>query len=321
MVLVTGATGFIGSAMITRLLAEGKETRVTGRRVLVGEQLPWSAEVDYRVLDLARSDSEWTDAIDGADTLIHTMGLAHVVMPDMHAFRAVNNYGTARLARLAAQTGVKRFVYLSSVKVNGERTEGMRFSTSSLPSPQDPYGISKWEAEQALARISTETGMETTIIRPPLVYGPGVKGNFRRLIDLIASGIPLPLAAVSNSRSLVSLANLISAVTLCATHKRAAGKTYLVSDGEDLSTPDLIGRLAASLGRVPRLWPCPPAMLRIAGAALGQNEAVSRLTDSLLVDSRLIREELGWTPPQSVNDGLAETSAWYLAQCMKRTQG
>ncbi len=233
----------------------------------------------------------------------------------LQAYRVVNVAGTRNLAEQAAALGVKRLVYLSSIKVNGERTEGeSRFARNDEPLPEDPYGISKWEAEQALWDVSARTGLEVVVVRPPLVYGPGVKGNFWRLLRLVASGVPLPLGAVCNRRSLVGLDNLVDLLTRCVDHPAAAGQTFLVSDNHDLSTPALICRLARALGKSPRLLPVPPSMLRLAGSITGKAAEVERLIGSLQVDITHTREVLNWIPPMSVDEGLRKTAEWYLSQ-------
>ncbi|MDH5625485.1 MAG: NAD-dependent epimerase/dehydratase family protein, partial [Nitrospira sp.] len=206
--------------------------------------------------------------------------------------------------------GVRRFVYLSSIKVNGERS-ARPFTEQDLPNPQDPYGISKWEAEEALATVSSQIGLEIVVVRSPLVYGPGVGGNVLQLLNIIRRGIPLPLASAHNRRSLIYLGNLVDALACCVKDVRATGQTYLVSDGEDLSTPELIRRLAKALGLPPRLWPVPLSVLRWSGRLAGKGPMIDRLLGSLQVDSSRIRRELDWWPPYSVDQGLAETAAWY----------
>jgi nucleoside-diphosphate-sugar epimerase len=251
----------------------------------------------------------------------------------LEEFRRVNVAGTEHLARSAAASGVKRLVYVSSIKVNGESTlspstlspsrpprklspacgggEHNIFTESDIPNPQDPYGISKWEAEQALHRIAEETGLEVVIVRPPLVYGAGVKGNFAQMLKVLARGIPLPLASVRNLRSLVYVGNLADALIACATHPAAAGQTYLVSDGEDVSTPGLLRQLGDGMGRPARLFPWPAALLKLAGRVVGKADQVERLLGSLQVDSGKIRRELGWTPPHTLQQGLQATAEWY----------
>ena len=199
---------------------------------------------------------------------------------------------------------------MSSVKVHGEETAA-RYAEQDRPAPLDPYGLSKLEAEEVLQRISAETGLEVVVIRPPLVYGPGVKANFYKLMGIVVQGLPLPFGSVKNARSLVYLGNLIDAIALCAAHPLAAGQTFLVRDGEDVSTPELIRRLAVALGCPARLFPFPPAMMRLAGVLTGRTAAVDRLLGSLAVYDGKIRKELGWKPPFTMAEGLKETGEWY----------
>ena len=203
------------------------------------------------------------------------------------------------------------FIFLSSIKVNGERSLGQPFHESDEPRPVDAYGVSKWEAEQVLSRIAAETGLEVVIVRPPLVYGPGVKGNFLRLLEIARRGWPLPLASVRNLRSYVYVENLVDALVTCATHPKAAGKIYLVGDNSDLSTPELIGQLSSRSGARARLLPFPPGILLGAAKLAGRGGEASRLLGSLQVDSSLIRAELGWTPPFTVSEGLDRTVQWH----------
>lgn len=224
----------------------------------------------------------------------------------------MNVVGTEHLARSAAAKGVKRLIFVSSIKVNGEITyDDQQFSETNEPLPQDPYGMSKFEAEQALRIIAKETGLEVVAVRPPLIYGAGVKGNFMQMLKVIAKGIPLPLASVHNRRSLVYVENLVDALIVCATHPAAAGQTYLVSDGEDISTPDLLRRLGDAMGRPARLFPCPPALLKLAGRMTGKSNQIDRLLGSLQIDSGKIRSELNWIPPYSLQQGLQATAEWY----------
>jgi nucleoside-diphosphate-sugar epimerase len=250
------------------------------------------------------------------EVVIHLAARVHVMQENaadpLAEFRSVNTTGTEHLARCAAASGVKRMVYASSIKVNGEQTSGGRkFSAADTPAPQDPYGVSKWEAEQALRRVSRETGLEIVIIRPPLVYGPGVKGNFAQMLKAVARGIPLPFASLQNQRSLIYLGNLVDALIACATHPAAPGKTFLVCDGEDVSTPDLLRQLAAAMGVPSRLLPCSPALLRFAGRLTGKSQQVERLLGSLQVDGDKIRRDLNWVPPYSLQQGLQATAEWY----------
>ena len=308
-VLVTGASGFVGTALCERLTHQGFNVRRVGRGAAAIN------EDDYfRVDDLSR-DSDWQEALRDAEVIIHLAARTHV-LDDQSAdpladYRNVNVQGTSALARQAAACGVRRLVFLSSIKVNGEFTSGEPFTESDRPAPEDAYGISKLEAEKVLEQISGESGLETVILRPPLVYGPNVKGNFLRLLHAVARGLPLPLASVDNRRSLIYVGNLVDAITTCIDAPAAAGKTYLVSDGEDVSTPALIGKLASAMGKMPRLLPCPTGLLNLGAAMLGKRAAAARLTGSLCVDSTRIRQELGWQPRHSLDQGLNTTVQWY----------
>jgi nucleoside-diphosphate-sugar epimerase len=251
--------------------------------------------------------------------VIHLAARVHVMKDTstdpLAEFLKVNLHGTVNLAQQAARAGVRRFVYVSSVKVNGESTTGMQtFSESDQPDSHDPYGISKWQAEQALQRIAQETGLEIVIVRPPLVYGPGVKRNFISLMAAIDKGFPLPLAGAHNARSLVYVGNLVGALIACATHPAAAGQTYLVSDGEDVATAMLVGKIAQALGRSNRSFYFPPSLLRVAATLLGRTEQVDRLFCSLRVSDQKIRRELAWVPPFTLEQGLRATADWYSLQ-------
>jgi nucleoside-diphosphate-sugar epimerase len=230
----------------------------------------------------------------------------------LEEFRNINTAGTERLARQAAQAGVRRFVYVSSIKVNGERTFEIPFRESDEPKPEDPYAVSKWEAEQALRRIADETGMEVAILRPPLVYGPGVKGNFLTLLRLVRSGVPLPLASVDNRRSFVSLDNLVDLIITCVQHPAAAGEAFLVADGEDLSTPGLIRRIARSMGTPERLFGFPPVLLQAASRAIGKRAVCERLCGSLQVDASKANRVLGWQPVSSLDEAMNKMTSWFM---------
>jgi nucleoside-diphosphate-sugar epimerase len=312
-VLVTGASGFVGNATCVRLVLQGMNVIGTVRH-LPTRPLP---EVDYRLVGDLDANTDWRDALTGVGTIVHCAARVHV-MREMTAdplqeFRRVNVGWTERLARTAASQGVHRFVYLSSVKVNGEETV-TPFTEQDFPHPQDPYGVSKWEAEQALARVSMQTGMETVVIRSPLVYGPGVRGNFLQLLNILRRGMPLPLASIRNQRSLVYLGNLADALARCIQDPRAAGQTYLICDGEDLSTPELVRRLSLAMENSVCLWPCPTSLLYWMGQAAGKRGVIDRLVGSLQVNSSKIQAELDWHPPFSVDAGLSETAAWFCAR-------
>jgi nucleoside-diphosphate-sugar epimerase len=226
-------------------------------------------------------------------------------------FQEVNLHGTVNLARQAASAGVKRFVYVSTVKVNGEYTDDKPFSESDAPKPQDPYGVSKWQAEHGLDVIGRETGMEIVIIRPPLVYGPGVKANFFNLLNIVTKALPLPLGSIKNSRSMLYVENLVDALILASTHPKAAGQTYLVSDGLATSTPQLIKDIALAMRKQSRVFPFPLSILRLCALLLGKSSAIDRLTQSLEIDSSKISKDLEWVPPYTMQQGLQETVEWY----------
>jgi nucleoside-diphosphate-sugar epimerase len=333
--LITGATGFIGQAACKQLLACGWDVKGTVRSVSQTKPVLPSGVIACSV-DSLGPGTDWRAALHGIDVIVHLAARVHIMKEiaedSLMEFRQVNTHATERLARMASQTGVKRLVFLSTVKVNGEKTvfhphplplrrysgqapgERERFSETDVPNPQDAYAVSKWEAEQALKRVGDETDLEVVILRAPLVYGPGVKGNFLRLLQAVKSGIPLPLASVNNSRSLIFVENLVDAIMICATHPQAAGKTYLLRDNEDVSTAQLLKRLARAMHRPARLWPFPPAALRFAAQLLGMSAEAERLLDSLQVEDSKIRKELGWKPSFSVDEGLMETAKWFLSQ-------
>jgi len=271
--------------------------------------------MEYRIVGSLNAGTDWLAALAGVDIVIHLAARVHVMRENaadpLAAFREVNVAGTERLARAAASSGVKRLVYVSSIKVNGEQTAGVPYSELDVPAPQDSYGVSKYEAEQALRQVALETGLEVVIVRPPLIYGPGVGGNFLRLLKLVSWGVPLPLASVLNRRSMIYLGNFVDALITCATHPAAVGKTYLVSDGEDISTPLLMQYMANLMGKHSWLWPLPSFLLKLAGKMTGLSGEVERLIGSLQIDSSGIRRELGWLPPYSMQQGLSETVRWF----------
>lgn len=312
-VLVTGATGFVGRALCPRLLAEGWQVRAALREE---GSARLCAGVEAAFIESIGPQTSWDAALKGVDTVVHLAARVHQMhetAPDpLVAYREVNALGTERLARAAARAGVRRLVFASSVKVNGEES-ALPYREQTPPVPVDPYGISKWEAEQALRWVAAETGLEVVLLRPTLVYGPGVKANFYTMFRVIERGFPLPLAGIRNRRSLVYLGNLVDALVLCLTHPQAAGETFLVSDAEDVSTPQLVRRAARALGVPVRLVPFPVPLLRLACRLAGKASACARLTNSLAVDSSLIREKLGWRTPYTLQEGLEETARWYLA--------
>ena len=317
-ILVTGANGFVGKVLCSALYKQGHVVRAAVR-----VENTVCDDFDQVVVCAIDGQTDWESALCGVDVVIHLAARVHVMHDTsddpLEAFRRVNVAGTERLGRSAAASGVKRFVFVSSIKVNGESTVPIptltlplkgqeQFSEFDAPNPQDPYGISKWEAEQALHRVSAETGLEVVIVRPPLVYGAGVKGNFAQMLKVLARGIPLPLAAVTNLRSLIYLGNLVDALMLCATHPAAIGQTYLLSDGEDISTPDLLRQLGVAMAHPARLFYCPQALLKLAGSLTGRADQIERLLGCLQIDSSKIRRELGWTPPYTLELGLRITA-------------
>jgi nucleoside-diphosphate-sugar epimerase len=310
-VLVTGATGFVGQALINEMLRH--EFSVKG---IVRSQEQFISGAEPVLIASMDDKTNWEDTLHNVDVVIHLAARVHV-MQDTAAdplteFRQVNTLGTEQLARSAAASGVKRLVYVSSIKVSGETThDSNKLTETDLAALQDPYAISKYEAEQALYRVANETGLEVVIVRPPLVYGPGVKGNFAQMLGVVFRGIPLPFASVNNRRSLIYVENLVDALIRCATHSAAAGQTYLVSDGEDISTPDLLRQLAREMAIPSRLFPCAPMWLRLAGKLSGKSLQIDRLLGSLRIDSDKIRTELNWKPPYSLPQGLQMTAQWY----------
>jgi nucleoside-diphosphate-sugar epimerase len=306
-VLVTGATGFVGRPLVAHLAACGWEV-IAGVRSLPPPAQRVSG-VQYASVGDVGPDSEWGEALRGATHVVHAAARVHNVHPvDGVAFVRVNEQGTAWLAEQAAVCGVQRFVLLSSIKVNGEATFGRPFRAEDAPNPGDAYARSKLAAEQAVWRVSQATPLEGVVIRLPLVYGPDAKANVARLVRLVDSGLPLPFRSIDNRRSLLALGNLCDFVALALEHPRAAGRVWLLSDGEDVSTAQIVRQVASARHRPARLVPCPPALLRVLGHVAGRSAEVARLTGSLQVDSEPARSELGWRPPFSMSAGLAATS-------------
>jgi len=314
-VLVTGASGFVGNATCSRLVVQGMDV-IGSVRHPPTRPLPG---VDYRIVGDLSANTDWCDALTGVDAIIHCAARVHVMRESaadsLVAFRATNVAGTEQLARqaAAAAAGVRRFVFLSSVKVNGEGGS-LAYRETDPPAPQDAYGISKYEAECGLREIAAETGMEVVMVRSPLIYGPGVKANFQALMRALVRGIPLPLGAIHNRRSMVALDNVVDLIVTCIEHLAAANETFLVSDGEDLSTTELIRRLARAMDRPARLIPIPTMVLMACATLLGKREEARRLCGNLQVNSTKARKVLGWTPPVSVDEGLRRTAKHYLQQ-------
>ena len=312
-VLVTGASGFVGSALCAYLIAKGHAVRGAVRRTS-DKPLPG---VDVRVVSDLSADTNWSEALAGINVVVHCAARVHIMneasVDPLAAFRETNVKGTACLVKQVVDKGVRRFVYISSVKVNGEVTEGNPFRADDTPAPKDSYGISKWEAEQALRGIADETNLEIVIIRPPLIYGPGVSANFLRLMQGVMLGVPLPLGAINNSRSLVALENLVDLIETCLDHPEAVDQTFLVSDGEDLSLKSLLQRTAVALGKSVRLIPIPVSVLGVMLRLLGRADFAQRLCGSLQVDISKTRDCLGWSPPVSVDDALRKTAKYFLS--------
>lgn len=311
--LVTGANGFVGRALCQYLLDRGCRVRGAVRTSSI-DILPREVE-QVVIADIGRQ-TDWSAALEQVDVVIHLAARVHMMQDlaqdPMAEFMEVNAYGTENLARQSAAKGVKRFVYVSSIKVNGESTmAGQSMSELDIPQPQDPYSVSKWRAEQALHDLSPESSMGVTIIRPPLVYGPGVKANFARLIEVVGKGVPLPLKNIRNSRSLIYVGNLVDALYVCATNGHAAGRTYLVADGAGVSTPALVGLIAEALGKPDRVFGFPVGLMKLAARLMGKAGAMDRLTQSLEVDNSRICSQLSWRPPYTLAQGLQETADWY----------
>lgn len=306
LVAVTGANGFVGRALCAAMESSGIAVRPLVRRAVSEPAAVAVGEIG--------SQTEWSEALAGVGCVIHCAARVHVSRQSgresLSSFYEVNVAGTRRLADQAAAMGVRRLVFLSSVKVNGDSTQpGAPFSIDSAAAPQDSYGASKWEAERALLEIGAATGLEVVIVRPPLVYGPGVKANFLKLMRLVELGIPLPFDKVGNRRSLVAVGNLVDLLITCTTHPAANGQTFFVSDGRDLSTPELIRALATAMGKKVRLVSIPLPLLRFGGRISGRCRELERLTGSLQVDIHHTREVLDWTPPVTVQDGLKSVIA------------
>ena len=316
--LVTGANGFVGQSLCAELVRQGHEVRAAVR-----QKSPLLTDVEPIIVGDINEETVWQNALQGVDGVIHLAARVHVmkdtVADPLAEFRRINTKGTEHLARCAVDNGVKRMVYVSSIKVNGEATlADLKFSETDRPAPQDPYGISKWEAEQALRSVADETGLEAVIVRSPLVYGPNVKGNFVQMLNVLAKGFPLPLASINNRRSLVFVGNLANALITCATHPAAVGQTYLVCDDDEISTPDLLRQLAKGMGVSAHLLPCPPVILQLIGHLTGKTQQLERLLGSLRIDGDKMRNDLNWKPPYSLPQGLQITAEWYRSNASPR---
>ncbi|MGV3710312.1 MAG: UDP-glucose 4-epimerase family protein [Gemmatimonas sp.] len=302
-VLVTGASGFVGQTLVDTLLREGTSVVAAYRR----ERDPRPGVHAVNIGDMD-ANTNWAPALTGVDAVVHLAARVHVMNETaanpIDAFRRVNVEGTRNLALQARASGVRRFVFVSSIKVNGESGS---FTDTDAPNPVDPYGISKREAEEALWEVARTTGLEVVVIRPPLVYGPGVKANFQALVRLAQRGIPLPFGAIDNRRSFVAVDNLVSLISCCLRHPQAAGETFLVSDGHDLSTAQLLRAMAAAANKPITLIPVPPLLLRAGLTLVGKGAMADRLLDSLTVNISNAQRKLGWVPPVGVDDALRRT--------------
>lgn len=309
-IVLTGATGFVGGAILDRLHREQKYPVTAVVRDGNALQVPAVPVIRIAAFD---GDTQWQNHLENADVIIHSAARVHVMndveSDPLAAFRKINVEGTLNLARQAASSGVRRFIFVSSIKVNGEGTQpGEAYTADDVPAPADPYGISKMEAEQGLRQLAKQTGMEVVIVRPVLVYGPGVKANFQSMMRWLSKGVPLPFGAIHNRRSLVALDNLVDLLLTCIIHPAAANQTFLVSDGDDLSTTALLSKMARALQKPARLIPVPTWMLESGAALLGKKALSQRLCGSLQVDISKTRTLLGWTPPISVDQALTATA-------------
>ena len=314
---VTGANGFVGRALCAEAVKRGMAVRGITRSPCI---LP--PGVENVVVGNVDGDTQWAQALKGCDVVVHLAARVHIMhdksRDPLAEFLHVNTLGTIRLAQCAVVAGVRRLVNVSSIGVNGSSTKGNEvFTDHDRPDPHNPYSVSKWEAEQALQRIALQGQIEVVTVRPPLIYGPGVGGNFLRLLGAVYRGIPLPLWATKNSRDLLYVGNLVDFLIACAYHSQASGHTYLVSDGTPVSTNVLLSSLARALDVRSRLFPVPPYFLHIVGVMTGYSAEFERLLSSLRVDSSKVQRELGWYPPFSLRQGLQATADWYRAERRK----
>jgi nucleoside-diphosphate-sugar epimerase len=314
-VLVTGASGFVGRQLCARLAASGYAVRCATRSGVLTPPLQGFDAVNVGELGV---DTDWSQALSDISIVFHLAARTHVLRETagdaLANYRRINVEGTRTLAQAAIRAGVRRIVFLSSIKVNGEQTNHIPFDEDMTPRPEDAYGVSKWEAEQVLHAITRDGGVESVILRSPLVYGPGAKGNFLRLMHWIVRGVPLPLASINNRRSLIFVENLVDALIAAGGSPAAVHRTYLVSDGDDLSTPELIRSIAGALRVQARLFPVPPELLMAAATVLRIGEEMRRLTGSLQIDSSRICHESKWIPRFPPAEGFARTAQWYYSQ-------
>jgi len=319
-ILVTGANGFVGRALCSLLLEKGYVVRGAVRSAEKSAYLP--NEIEVCVVDEIGPDTDWEKAMQGVDVIVHLAARVHVIgkseVDSSLEYNRINALGTEQLARLAAKHKISRLIYLSSVKVNGEYTVSdskgaiVSFSEEDAPNPRGYYALSKWKAELALQRIKEEAGLEIVILRAPLVYGPGVKANFLSLLKIVDFSIPLPLANIKNLRSFIYLGNLTDIILKCISEPMAAGHTFLVSDGRDISTPDLIREIAITMGRSPKLFPAPTILLKSLGMIIGRFSEIERLIRSLCINNNKISKILDWKPFYTLDQGIKLTIDSYL---------
>lgn len=312
-ILITGASGFIGHSLVHKLFKKNSYELM----VAIRNNTDFDFAIEKYYYDGFPLHDKTCDIVNEVDFIVHTAARAHIINDDLSdpltAYRSINTKGTLQLAELAARSGVKRFIYLSSIKVNGEISErGKPFSENDICTPTDPYAVSKYEAENGLIEISNKTGMEVVIIRPPLVYGPGVKANFLSMMKWLYKDVPLPFGSIHNKRSIVALDNLVDLILTCIEHPAAANEVFLVSDGDDLSTTELLTRVSSSLGKKSRLFPVNQQLLEIALKLIGKKDLGLRLCGTLQVDISKAKKLLNWTPLISVDEGLHKTAQYFI---------
>ena len=310
-ILITGATGFVGEAVARQLnIQKGIQVIAAVRKKVMN--LP--SNIEQVMVDDLSATTDYADRFADIDVVIHAAARVHVMQDDasdpLAEFRKVNVEGTLNLARQAAASGVKRFIFISSIKVNGEATNESPFTPDDTITTKDPYGKSKWEAEQGLFKLAETTGMEVVVIRPPLIYGPGVKANFMKMMQAMQKGLPLPLGAVQNQRSLVALDNLVSFIVCCVDHPKAANEVFLIADGEDVSTTELLRKIAKAFGKKAMLLPVPVGLMMFVAKLIGKADVASRLFGSLQVDSSKARELLGWKPVITMDEQLKKITSY-----------
>jgi nucleoside-diphosphate-sugar epimerase len=309
-VLVSGASGFVGRALCAQLITRNIVVHGSSRKPVV-----FSEGVVPFVVGNIDANTPWSTALSGCDAVVHLAARVHVMadtaVDPQEEFRRVNVHGTLNLARQASVKGVRRFLFVSTIGVNGAETFQQPFTSEDQTAPHSLYAVSKYEAELGLQVLAAETGMEVVIIRPPLVYGPIAPGNFGSLMRWLKRGVPLPLGAIHNQRSLVALDNLVDLIVTCLTHPAAANQTFLVSDGEDVSTTDLLRRMGGAMGNPARLVPVPAGLLKLAATMLGKRDVAQRLCGSLQVDIEKTRQLLGWSPPLTLDQGLKKAAEGY----------